>query len=647
MQKFCKMGAPLFFLTLLLVFVLNIGSVSAANLDVGPSGHNYTSINQALNNSHAGDTINVYDDNGTSYTYKENVVINKTNISLLSKGKVTLTQSDINLSCIVVTGFGNGSQIKGFNIISKPWIDDGSVYPMGVDLTKSSNCLLYNNTIKGFAWGISSGKGNVIDNNIICNNSYGIEIAGSKITNNKIYQCSMGISDHGSQKSSIIYKNTIYNCEEGIYMVWCDFSLIEGNIITNCSTGWGDYSPNITFNNNIISNCEYGISMNANQNIISRNIIQNNHFGFDLTNANDNQIFLNIIKNNIGNGIQLFGSSRNSITNNNITNNSNGLLIDEYVDSTSVLLSNDNNITGNDISQNGDGIIFGSIFSTPSANKVNYNRLVDNSAWGLVNYSSELVNAKFNWWGSNSDPKNKIYGPVVNGTISNVLYSPWIILTGSSSINIILGTYNIVAYLNKASNGLPVLGGNIPNGIKVLFTTTKGTITSPKYTNLGLASSKLVTKLSILAATALVSIKVDNQTIYIPVAIKAVKISEILYSANYVKKYFIKYHKLPKTVTIAKRQVNINQFIKLMGTAILEINGYAKPSSTYRYKISRKEYLYMAKKVNAFIDTQGRAPNYIKTSLGTISLKKLINMDYIILSYYYSHHRLPNYVTKP
>jgi parallel beta-helix repeat protein len=646
MQKFCKIGTPLFFLITLLAFALSIGSVSAANLDVGPSGHNYTSINQALNNSHSGDTIDVYDDNGTSYTYKENVVINKTNISLVSKGKVTLTQNDINSSCIIVTGFGNGSQIKGFNIISKPWIDDGNG-PLGVSLSESSNCLLYNNTIKGFMWGITSGNGNVIDNNIIYDNGYGIEIYGSNITNNRIYKCGMGISDHGSEQKNIISKNTIYDCREGIYMVWCDFSLIEGNIINNCSAGWGDYSGNITFTNNTVSNCKIGIAMNANHNIILRNNIQNNQVGIDLTAGNDNQISRNNIKFNSKNGIQLYGSSRNNITQNNITNNSVGILIDEYHDTTYLLLSNDNHIFGNDISQNGNGITFGSIFSKPSGNKVNFNRIVANTNWGLVNYSSELVNAKWNWWGSNSDPKNKIYGPLVNGTISNVFYAPWIVLTGSSSSSIILGTYEIVAYLNKGSNGISLIGGNVPNGIKVLFSTTKGTIASPKYTNLGSASSKLVTKLSLWTGIVLVSIKVDNQTISIPVTNKAVKISEIIYTANYVKKYSIKYHKLPTKVTITKKQVNINQFIKLMGTAILEINGYAKPVKTYRHKISRKEYLIMVKKINSFIDTKGRAPSYIKTSLGTISLNKVINMYYSILSYYQTKHRLPNYVKKP
>lgn len=644
MNKIKKRGTP-FFLIVLLLVVLSIGSVSAANIDVGPSGYNYTSINQAIKNATPGDTINVHDNNGANYTYKEDIIINKKNISLISKGKVTLTEN--NSTCITINEFGNGSQVKGFNFIAKPWNNADTIMPVGIGLYGGSNCLISNNTFKGFVWAINSGKNNVITNNTIYNSSYGIELGGSNITQNKIYDCFMGISDHGSEQKSIISKNTIYNCEEGIYLVWCDFSLVEGNIITNCSAGWGDYSANITFYNNTISNCKYGIAMNANHNIISRNNIQNNQVGIDLTAGNDNQISLNNIKFNSKNGIQLYGSSRNNITLNNITNNNVGILIDEYADPTSSLLSNDNHIFGNDISQNGNGITFGSIFSKPSGNRVNFNRIVANTNWGLVNYSSELVDAKWNWWGSNSDPKNKIYGPVVNGTISNVLYTPWIVLTGSGLSSIFYGSYDIVASLNKGSNGLPVIGGNVPNGIKVLFSTTKGTIASPKYTYLGSASSKLVTSLSIFSAAALVSITVDNQTIKIPVTTKPIKVSKILFTTLYIKKYLIKYHKLPTNVTIDGQKITFSTFIQLTGTALWEINGKVLPSQNYRYKISKREYLNLARNINKFIALNGRAPNSIKTSLGTISLSKVINMYYNILSYYNSKHRLPKYVTRP
>ena len=95
MNKIKKRGTPLFFLILLMLLVLSIGSVSAANLDVGPSGYNYTSINQAINNATPGDTINVHDNNGANYTYNENIIVINKNISLLSKGKVSITQNEL------------------------------------------------------------------------------------------------------------------------------------------------------------------------------------------------------------------------------------------------------------------------------------------------------------------------------------------------------------------------------------------------------------------------------------------------------------------------------------------------------------------------------------------------------------------------
>jgi parallel beta-helix repeat protein len=645
MKKFCKKkGRPLFFTILFLMLIFSIGSVSAADLEVGPSGYAYSNINQAIAAAQPGDTINVHDNNGSSYTYQEDIVINKKNISLVSKGKVTLTQN--NSTCILINEFGNGSQVKGFNITSKSWTEADPA-STGIDLYRSSNCCILNNTLKGFLCAISSGKNNVISNNTVYNSSYGIEIAGSNISYNQIYDCLMGISDHGSEKSSIIYKNTIYNCEVGIYMVWCDFSLIEGNIINNCSTGWGDYSGNITFTNNTVSNCKSGIAMNANHNTISGNIFSNNQVGIEITHGFDNVIAYNTIQFSSNNGIQLRGSSRTNITQNNITYNSIGILVDEYVQSDSVLISNDNNIAGNDISYNGNGISFGSIFSTPSGNKVHYNRIVGNTYWGLVNYSDEVVDARWNWWGSNADPKNKIYGTTSGGVITNVQYNPWIILTGYAwSTNITAGeSADITAYLTTGSNGWPVIGGSVPDGIKVLFSTTKGSIATPKYTTLGLAGSKLITQLSTISGTAVISITVDNQTITLPVTIKGITIANILNTTNYLKKYFLKYHKLPANVTLAGQQITTNQFIKFLGTALMEINGPLLPFGTYRGKISKREYLNMANIINSFIDNNGRVPNYYRSSIGKLSIYRIINLYFQIFKFYDNKNRLPNYVT--
>lgn len=624
-----------------------MGSVSAADLEVGPSGYTYNTINQALAAAQVGDTINVHDDSGTPYTYQENIEINKANISLVSKGNVTLTPSGSKRG-LIINSSGNGSKITGFNIIAEAWTDDGTGnFPVGVLLYDCKNCIISNNIVKGFFWGISSGKNNVITNNTIYNNTYGIEISGSNITYNKIYDCGMGISDHGSEQASIIYKNSIYNCREGIYMVWCDFSLIEGNNINNCSVGWGDYSANITFRNNTVTNCSYGISINARKNTISGNNLLNNHVGISLADSYDNQIIGNIIRFNSEYGIRIAGSSRNNITQNNITNNTVGILIDEYVDSTPLIIPTHNNtVSGNDVSYNGNGIVFGSIFSNPSGNKVHYNRIFGNTGWGLVNYSDEVVNATWNWWGSNADPSSKIYGTTSGGVITNVIYSPWVILTGTAwptTINAGASS-EITAYLTTGSDGLPLMGGRVPDDIAVLFTTTKGSIASPKYTNLGLADSWLVTQLSMLGGTAVVSITVDNQTITVPVTIKGIKITDIIATTSNLKKYIIRFHVLPATVNLAGQQISATQFLKFLGTAIWELNGPKLPVGKYRGKIGAREYLNMALIINNFIDTQGRAPNYYRSSIGKLNIYRIVNLYYQAFKFYNSKKRLPSYV---
>ncbi len=642
---FRKKGRPLFFIILFLMLLFSIGSASAADLEVGPSGYTYSTINQALAAAQAGDTINVHDNSGTPYTYQENIEINKANISLVSKGNVTLTPSGSKRG-LLINSSGNGSKITGFNIIAEAWTDDGTGnLPVGVSLYDCKNCIISNNIVKGFFWGIISGKNNVINNNTIYNNSYGIELEGSNITYNTIYNCSMGISDHGSGEANLIYKNIIYDCEEGIYLVWCDFTLIEGNQIIDCTTGWGDYSAHITFHNNTISNCNYGIAMNANNNVISGNILDHNQVGMDITVGNDNLITFNIIQYS-SHGIQIYGSSRNNITHNNITHNMVGILIDEYMDTSTLIAANDNKVLSNDLSYNSDGIVFGSIFSEASGNEVHYNRIVANTAWGLVNYSDEVVNATWNWWGSNADPSSKIYGTTIGGVITNVIYRPWIILTGTAWPNTINAgaSSEITAYLTTGSDGLPVMGGWVPDEITVLFTTSKGSIASPKYTNLGLADSWLVTQLSTLGGTAVVSITVDNQTITVPVTIKGIKITDILATTYNLKKYIIRFHVLPAMVNLAGQRISTTQFLKFLGTAIWELNGPKLPAGKYRGKIGAREYLNMALIINNFIDTQGRAPNYYRSSIGKLNIYRIVNLYYQALKFYNSKKRLPSYV---
>lgn len=74
------------------------GYCFSGRLDVGPGGtYNYTSIQDAIDNEStiSGDTISVYDNGGTPYTYNENIVVNKANLTVQSTGQVTVSGSSI------------------------------------------------------------------------------------------------------------------------------------------------------------------------------------------------------------------------------------------------------------------------------------------------------------------------------------------------------------------------------------------------------------------------------------------------------------------------------------------------------------------------------------------------------------------------
>lgn len=104
----------IFYALIFFAIFISIGSASAANIDVGPSGHTYTNISSAVNAASAGDTITVYDNNGSPYTYHDNPVIDKNNLTLVASGQVTVTplNTDLTPSAVFYVN-GNYNTIQG------------------------------------------------------------------------------------------------------------------------------------------------------------------------------------------------------------------------------------------------------------------------------------------------------------------------------------------------------------------------------------------------------------------------------------------------------------------------------------------------------------------------------------------------------
>jgi len=144
------------------------------------------------------------------------------------------------------------------------------------------------------------------------------------------------------------------------------------------------------------------------------------HCGIYLGNSDDNIISDNEIAGNFPeDGIDLYWSNRNQITDNDIHNNQHGIYLQ---------FSNDNEIILNDIRDNpgidsGIHVEFGC-----SGNVAHCNNIEGNGPpYGVYNHpTNPKLNAENNWWGHKSGPGG--VGPGSGDAVSdNVDYAPWLV----------------------------------------------------------------------------------------------------------------------------------------------------------------------------------------------------------------------------
>jgi parallel beta-helix repeat protein len=226
---------------------------------VGGNGEgNYTTIQDAINDSSNGDTVFVYDE---SSPYNENLVVDKS-IILKGENKETTVINGIGHE-ITVGIYSDNVILSGFTIEN---YDNTSGQVTGLVSLLSNYNLVYDNIILGgTAW-------------------IGVEIFGSEynIVSNNIITCSFGIDIHYG-KNNNISNNLIKDCNDGIHLTWYtnNNTITRNNIINN---SWGITSAffhindEITFNN--ITNCYYGI-------------LALNCFNFKITNNNFIKNFVN------------------------------------------------------------------------------------------------------------------------------------------------------------------------------------------------------------------------------------------------------------------------------------------------------------------------------------------------------------------
>lgn len=525
----------LIILSIILIFMI-LGTVSAADINVGP-GKTYTNISAAVAASNDGDTINVYDDNGNPKTYQDYVFINK-NLTIISKGNVTITPNSAYNNVFHITTFGEGSSIKNFNIKGNGMASGTGIYSFCGDFSPS-RITIENNQISGFQWGIQSSydseskilKNHIFDNgngirllggiyteirdNIIANNIVGINCDNPyssgdknqylKIIGNTLQNNQMGILLNDSNYNTISGNILESNTNNGITLLSSSFCKLSGNTIKHSSTGifiekaWPGFDGNNEIKSSSITDCGTGIEIKGSTyaKVISSSIAYNtigiiiHGFFVSLSTltwipAETNEIFLNAIH-----------------------HNQNGIMIDD---------SSNNGVYENDIYNNGNGITVTRLLATSENNHINNNRIAYNTHLGLINYASNLVDAICNWWGSNKSPSNKISLGAIN-------YNPWIVLKiyeGTSSAP--YDWRKIIADLTYTSAGYQMdatgpEGGVVPTSILVTFGSDHGIIETPKFINEVSTANSILTMPTSFSGTIYTWIMVDDQFLYLPITV--------------------------------------------------------------------------------------------------------------------------------
>ncbi|MBI5459079.1 right-handed parallel beta-helix repeat-containing protein, partial [Methanobacterium sp.] len=337
-KKFIKKYTLPFILTLAAILLLGLGTVSAADWTVGPGGtYNYTSIQDAINNEStlSGDIISVYDEGGSAYTYNENVVVNKTNLTVQSTGQVTVSGSSASSPVITVNSQGAYSSIIGFKLT-------GATNSAGVLVAGTINVSIANLTINNCQRGVQ-----------MTGTSTNITVDGATIN----APTAQGIYIDGTLTNIIIDNTTITNTQNhGIQKT--STSNLDGITITNTTITqpqghgiiledyvyYGTYLKNITINNVTITQAtQEGIHItmddanSANTTITNNTITHNNFHGIYLQTRGNLTLTNNTITHNgygagdnIFYGLHINGANNNQITlttDNTIQENRNGIYL--------------------------------------------------------------------------------------------------------------------------------------------------------------------------------------------------------------------------------------------------------------------------------------------------------------------------------
>lgn len=134
-------------------------------------------------------------------------------------------------------------------------------------------------------------------------------------------------------------------------------------------------------------------------------------------------------------------------------------------------------------------------------------------------------------------------------------------------------------------------------------------------------------------------------------------IAEIGKAAGDVKDFVEKNGRLPNFVKINGKDITMPQFLKLLNTSLMQINGNKLTSIAFKNagapsspsedlksgNIDKSGYVDLANRIHNYMDSTGNAPNFASSTLGKIQYETLIYLESRIVYFYAVNNILPNY----